>query len=71
MDVVFIGTSFYRESKTYMSSIYERIGHMKFMRTDWGFIERHLANNGSVHIRPATEEELEYFKKKLEEIQSL
>ena len=51
---IFIGKKFYEESGWAMSSIYTEQGQ----RMDFGAIQIHLENGGSVTIRQATDEEL-------------
>ena len=69
MNLVFIGNKFYRESSTMMSSIYQEVDG-KLYRSDFGFMERALENGEEVHIRPATEAEMAWAEKKLEEWKS-
>jgi len=66
MELVYIGDRFYIESGTAMSSIYDIFGN----RQDWGFVQIALRNGESVHIRPATQKEIEPYKKRLEEIKA-
>ena len=54
MELYFIGSSFYIESGSRMSSIYTVEGD----RTDWGKVNCSLEKGDSVHIRPATGHEL-------------
>jgi len=61
VELIYIGEKFYFESNTVMSSIYTTRGE----RYDWGFMQRDLANNKSIHIRPATKEEILVFEGKL------
>lgn len=62
MELIYIGEKFYSKSGTVMSSIYDVQGN----RQDWGKVQIALKNGKSVHIRPATEKEMEqyfeYFK---------
>lgn len=64
LNLIFIGTKFYFESGTRMSSIYDETDN----RSDWGFVQVHLSNGGEVHIRPATSTELAYYQVKLDRI---
>lgn len=66
MELIYIGDRFYYESKTVMSSIYNINGH----RSDWGFVQIALRDGESVHIRPATQEELISYERQLENIKS-
>jgi len=68
MNVIFIGESFYNESGTSMSSIYE-IEEETLKRTDWGFVQKALGEGESVNIRPANDSEMLWAYKKLAEIQ--
>jgi len=63
---MYIGQRFYYESGTMLSSIYTQ--DMK--RTDFGKIQIALEEGRSVEIRPATEEELQHFIKRLDEMKS-
>ena len=65
VELIYIGGDFYWESKTIMSCIYKENGE----RFDWGKLEMELRAGKEVHLRPATEKELEYFKKCLKAIQ--
>jgi hypothetical protein len=67
MNFIYIGDHFYTESGTMMSSIYDEQGN----RQDWGKVQMALKNDESVNIRPATREERERFKQKLEKIKAL
>ena len=66
MELIFIGTEFYHESKTAMSFIYTVDGK----RSDWGFVQIALREGKSVHIRPATEKELEFYRMHLRAIKA-
>ena len=59
--LIYIGDLFYHKSGTMMSSIYTEDGR----RYDWGYVNSDLRNGKSVEIRPATADELEYYKQKL------
>jgi hypothetical protein len=61
MELIYIGDHFYFESGTVMSSIYTIDGE----RYDWGFVSIALRSGKSVHIRPATKNELALYEKKL------
>lgn len=61
--LIYIGDEFYWKSGTMMSSIYTEDGN----RYDWGFVSRALARGEEVHIRPATDAELGFYYKKLQE----
>ena len=65
MEVIFIGKEFYSASKTMMSTVYKIEAKGNLTRTDWGFITIALEQGESVHIRPATEKELEFFNREL------
>ena len=62
MELIYIGERFYSKSGSVMSSIYDINGN----RLDWSNVRIALRNGQSVHIRPATEKEIEkyceYFK---------
>lgn len=64
MELIFIGDKFYNESGSIMSSIYTVDGE----RSDWGFVQIALSAGKSVHIRPATKDELLPYNLKLAEI---
>ena len=64
MELIYIGDEFYRESSTSMSSIYTING----VRSDWGQVSRALEQGESVHIRPAIESEITFYKQKLKEV---
>lgn len=66
-EIVFIGDSFYRDSKTMMSSIYEKNGD-NFTRTDWGFVRLACDKGEHILIRPATKPELNMFSCRLDEL---
>ena len=68
MNVIFIGESFYNESGTSMSSIYE-IEEETLKRTDWGFVQKALGEGESVNIRPANDSEMLWAYKLLAKIQ--
>lgn len=63
MELIYIGDKFYRESGTMMSPIYDVYGN----RQDWGFVNVALQYGESVHIRPATGEELAHYENMLKE----
>lgn len=60
-----IGSKFYRESGTRMSSIYEA---KTFKRYDWGRVQDALEKGYTVNIRPATKDELESSEQVLQNI---
>lgn len=62
MELIFIGDDFYQKSGTMMSPIYSVTGE----RCDWGFVNCALRRGESVHIRPATSSELDFYNKKLQ-----
>lgn len=64
LELIFIGDHFYSESGSWMSSIY----HLDGRRSDWGKVNVALREGRDVHIRPATDEELEHYEKQLVEI---
>ena len=66
MELIFIGDKYYRESKTMMSSIYD----IYWNRQDWGKVQIALNEGHSVHIRPATDDELEFANKKFKAYQN-
>jgi hypothetical protein len=61
--LIFIGNDFYFESGTMMSCIYTEDGN----RYDWGFVQRDLSEGKTVTIRSATDAELGFYYKKLQE----
>ena len=67
IELFFIGDDYYSKSRTIMSPIYV-VGSGK--RFDWGFVNCMLRKGKSVHIRPATQEELDCANKKLSKIVS-
>lgn len=66
MKVVYIGERFYTESGSIMSSIYTEDG----ARTDWGFVNLALANGDEVHIRQASEVEIDFYESRLFELKN-
>lgn len=62
--LIYIGRDFYLKSGTIMSSIYGEGGE----RWDWGKVQIALDNGHYVHIRPATEDEMEHAYTKLGEL---
>ena len=66
MELIYIGSHFYDESKSIMSPIYDVEGN----RQDWGFVNIALKKGESVHIRQATEDELVYYEQKLKNIKN-
>ena len=65
VNLIFIGDGFYLKSRTDMSSLYEE---KTWVRYDWGFVSRDLANGVAINIRPATDEELGRAYRMLKEI---
>lgn len=66
VELIFIGSHFYHESGTMMSSIYTLDGR----RFDWGFVNVALRNGQEVFIRPATEKERHPYEEKLAELKA-
>lgn len=66
IELFFIGSGFYLSSGTTMSSIYEVKTKRRY---DWGFVQRELSQGNTVIVRPATEDELQWAKVKLADIQ--
>ena len=64
MELIYIGDIFYYKSSTMMSSIYTVEG----IRSDWNQVSRALEQGESIHIRPAIESEIAFYKQKLEEV---
>lgn len=64
MKLIYIGSCFYQESGTFMSSIYYEGGG----RCDWGKVELALSSGENVDVRPASESELAFYNKKLNEL---
>ena len=64
MELIYIGDKFYYGSSTMMSSIYTVEG----IRSDWNQVSRVLELGESVHIRPAIESEIAFYKQKLKEV---
>lgn len=61
IELIFIGNQYYLASGTRMSSLYHPTSE-GFSRWDWGKVSVALENGQEVRIRPATEEEAEYFE---------
>ena len=66
IDLIYIGEHFYYESSTTMSSIYSKDGK----RWDWGFVQIALGKGISIHIRPATKDEIKPYEERLSKIQA-
>lgn len=64
MKLVYVGDYFYEGSSSIMSSLYTEDGS----RSDWGKVNVALRNGEEIHIRQATEKELEMANKQLEYI---
>ena len=64
--LIFIGDDFYMKSGSMMSPIYTEDG----LRYDWGFVNVDLREGRTVEIRPATNNELEFYQKKLKEMKN-
>lgn len=70
MKVIYIGEHYYWRSKTAMSFFYQVDDNTGTLnRTDWGLIQTALQRGEEVHIRPATEKELELMDKHLKAIE--
>ena len=61
-NLFFIGDEFYSKSQSMMSSIYEIGTHVRW---DWGKVNVELRNGGSITIRPATDAEMLWALKRL------
>jgi hypothetical protein len=61
VNLIYIGEEFYYKSGTRMSSIYQENGQ----RSDWAAALGTLSRGESVHIRPATEKEIDHYKARL------
>lgn len=59
-NMIFIGSDFYEKSGTIMSPIYEIDREGNIFRSDWGFVQTHLSNGDDIHIRQATENEMQW-----------
>lgn len=57
MKLIYIGNQFYAESGSMMSSIYTEDGD----KSNWGEVQIHLENGGSVNIRQANHIEKKYY----------
>lgn len=66
IDLIYIGENFYSESGTIMSSIYSKDGK----RWDWGFVQIALSKGVSIHIRPATKDEIKPYEERLAKIKA-
>jgi hypothetical protein len=68
MKLFFIGDKFYSESGTMMSSIYhvEKTTKGDHYRSDWGKVQIALESGEEVNIRPATDSEMLWAYKHLE-----
>lgn len=64
-EIVFIGSNYYADSKSFMSCIYEKIGD-EYKRFDWGFFEIALQKGENIFVRQATKDEAQMFRLKLE-----
>ena len=64
MQLIHIGSRFYYESGSVMGSLYTPEGE----RSDWGKVELTLERGDSVTLRPATDEELKPYEKRLAEV---
>lgn len=64
MNLIYVGDHFYWESGTVMSSIYTEDGS----RSDWGGVQLALKNGETVHIRPATQNEIDRYEARLARI---
>lgn len=62
IELFFIGQNFYSASRTMMSSIYVA---GTFQRFDWGFVSVALSEGKNVNIRQATDAELAWATRKL------
>jgi hypothetical protein len=62
IELVIIGERFYKESQTSMSAIYRENPQGTFHRYDWGFMQLDMLAGKQLHVRPATKEELEFFR---------
>ena len=67
-EIVFIGRSFYSQSQSMMSPIYEKLENGSYQRFDYGYLETGLEEGETFHIRQATAEELGYFTKVLHDM---
>jgi hypothetical protein len=65
-EIFFIGSDFYQRSGTMMSPIYHAGSNI---RCDWGKVELMLRNGEEVNIRQATDGEMLWAYKKLEDCQ--
>lgn len=68
-EIFYIGHKFYTKSGTMMSSIYEIGKKGEYIRSDWGLIQTILERGDSVHIRPATKEEMLWAYENLEKVE--
>lgn len=68
IEIVFIGERFYKESQTLMSALYRSLPGSIFERYDYGFLQLDIMAGKNIHIRPATEKEIQLFEGKLNEM---
>jgi hypothetical protein len=61
MNLIYIGDHFYGESNTMMSPIYTEDGR----RSDWGLVQCALRDGKTVSIRPATQQERDFYEAQL------
>ncbi len=61
MNLIYIGSKFYHESDSIMSSLYDEDGS----RWDWGKVEMHLRQGESILIRPANKIEMVVYESRL------
>ena len=61
MNLIYIGDHFYGESGTMMSPIYTEDGR----RSDWGLVQSALRDGKTVNIRPATQQERNFYEAQL------
>jgi hypothetical protein len=67
MNLYYVGDRYYSQSKTVLGILYDDAGN----RSDWGFVSAALRKGESVHIRPASGEEMRAMDKRLDEVLAL
>jgi len=68
INIVYIGDHFFLNSGTMMSSIYRIEDSGAYRRFDWAFVSKELREGKEIHIRPATDMELDRFTRELQQL---
>ena len=69
--LIYLGEDFYAESNTLISATYRVLPDGRFMRFDWGFLQKVIIESGKgviIHVRGANTDELRYFEGLLAEV---